>query len=157
MSRYIVQVIHVMVTLSLAAYIFFLAPREKKGYIDNQRLFNGFSGKAMLEEKLETLGRSQRSQLDSVAVLASSGNAVKYESLHQQMSEDFAVNYQQVSTRYTADIWKELNKYVSEYGKQNGYDFIFGATGDGSLMYAREGKDLTDEVIKYVNERHAKN
>lgn len=157
MSKYIFQVIHVMVTLSLAAYLFFFSPKEKKAYIDNQRLFDAFSGKAMLQEKLETLARSQQSQLDSVAVLATGVNAARYESLHQQMSEDFAINYQQVSTRYTADIWKELNKHISEYGKQKGYDFIFGATGDGSLMFASEGKDLTGEVINYVNERHAKN
>ncbi|HEY0651759.1 MAG TPA: OmpH family outer membrane protein [Chryseosolibacter sp.] len=157
MRKNLFQFIHVMVTLSLAVYVFVLSPKEKKAYIDNQRLFDRFAGKAILQEKLETLARSQRSQLDSVAALATGTNAATYESVHQQMSENFAINYQQVSTRYTADIWKELNKLISEYGKQNGYDFIFGATGDGSLMYANEVKDLTEEVINYVNERHAKN
>ena len=64
------------------------------------------------------------------------------------------VEQQELSSRYTADIWKRINHYVSDYGKTEGYDFIFGATGDGGLMYANDVNDITDEVILYLNKKY---
>ena len=48
-------------------------------------------------------------------------------------------------------IWKEINAKVTEYGKEKGIDFILGAKGDGTIMYANEAKEITKEIIEYIN------
>ncbi len=37
-------------------------------------------------------------------------------------------------------------------GKENNYNIIFGATDQGSILYGKEQKDLTDIVLKELNE-----
>lgn len=49
---------------------------------------------------------------------------------------------------------KQINGYVTGYAEANGYDIIFGATSDGTLMYAKSDLDLTDEVLKYMNSQY---
>jgi len=51
-------------------------------------------------------------------------------------------------------IWKRLNPYIAEYGKEKGYAYIYGANGTGNVLYADEGEDITDELIEYVNKRY---
>jgi outer membrane protein len=46
---------------------------------------------------------------------------------------------------------------MQDYGKKHGYDFIYGAQGSGNLMYANGQKNITDEVLKYINERYQGN
>jgi outer membrane protein len=56
---------------------------------------------------------------------------------------------------YSDEIWKQINHYIKEYGKDKHYDFIYGATGTGSLMYADSTLDLTVPLVKYINEKYA--
>ena len=49
------------------------------------------------------------------------------------------------------NIVNDINDFVKEYGEQKGYRIIFGATGGGTIMYAQEGSDLTDEVLEELN------
>ena len=64
-------------------------------------------------------------------------------------------NYQQViqkqvqeeNQKMTQTLINDINGYVKEYGKENGYPLIFGASGSGNIMYAGEASDLTDIVL----------
>jgi len=49
----------------------------------------------------------------------------------------------------------KMKKYVANYGKKKGYDYIYG-TGDASvsIMYAKDGYDITNEVIKELNDNY---
>ena len=59
--------------------------------------------------------------------------------------------YQRKSDAFDKIIWDQINLKVSEFGKEKGYDYIFGAKGDGSIMYASDSKDVTKELIEYIN------
>lgn len=50
---------------------------------------------------------------------------------------------------------KSYRKLIKEYGKQKGYDYIYGS-GDAapSILYAKEGADITKEIIKMVNDKY---
>ena len=54
---------------------------------------------------------------------------------------------------YNNKILQQLNQYVKEFGDKNRFSFIFGAAGNGSLMYGTESADITDEAIEFANER----
>lgn len=49
---------------------------------------------------------------------------------------------------------KTYKKIIKEYGKDKGYDYIYG-TGDAqSILYAKDNYDITKEVIKLVNDKY---
>ena len=40
---------------------------------------------------------------------------------------------------------------MKDYGKQQGHQIIFGASGSGNIMYANEASDLTQDVLEGLN------
>jgi outer membrane protein len=56
--------------------------------------------------------------------------------------------------KLTAGVLNQVNAFVQEYAKQKGYNIILGTTSSGNLLYADEGMDITEEVIKAMNENY---
>lgn len=54
--------------------------------------------------------------------------------------------------KITHEVLNQIDSYVVEYAKKNGYDFIFGTSDAGSLFYASEEYDLTQNVLKELND-----
>jgi outer membrane protein len=53
------------------------------------------------------------------------------------------------------ELWKQINEYVQQFGKENHYKVILGANGTGSLMYSDKALDITPELTSYINSRYA--
>jgi outer membrane protein len=68
--------------------------------------------------------------------------------------QQFDDDNQDMSKQYTEEIMKQLNEYVRDYGKANGYTYILGAQGSGSIMSADDKNDITTTVLEYVNEKY---
>lgn len=51
----------------------------------------------------------------------------------------------------TEKVITEINKAIQDYGKANKYAFVFGTTANGNLIYAEEGDDLTEIILKKLN------
>lgn len=45
-------------------------------------------------------------------------------------------------------------KVIKEYGKDKGYDYIYGTGDIASVLYAKDSYDITKEIIKLVNEKY---
>lgn len=104
-----------------------------------------------LELQVRTLGIHQNSNpsddqlLDSLKVAA---EQLRFKS--ERFTED---NQRQLET-YNEQIWTQLNQYMGDYREQEGYAYLFGATGSGNLMAANPELDVTEEVLAYVNLRY---
>lgn len=61
---------------------------------------------------------------------------------------------QQENERLTKAVLDEINAYLKQYGKDHGYTFILGATDAGNIVYAAEGTDISDEVLKGLNSQY---
>jgi outer membrane protein len=49
---------------------------------------------------------------------------------------------------------KSYKKIIKDYGKEKGYDYIYG-TGDAqSVLYAKDSYDLTKDVLKIINDKY---
>lgn len=68
----------------------------------------------------------------------------------QRLKED---NEAQVN-KFDQQINIQLSQYVQDYGNQHNYSYIIGANGSGTIMYVKENKDITDEVIEFINNRY---
>lgn len=149
--------------ISIGVYL----QQPKTAFVDNQRLFDAFDGKKELEARLEQGTQGQQAVLDSLQLQlmqlerraqtepTARQQFVRLHNQYQQQQRQLDDNYQQQSREYTAAIWKQISRYTLEYGEANGYDYILGTAGQGSLMYGAAQHDITEEVLAYINQQYA--
>jgi len=63
---------------------------------------------------------------------------------------------QQVSQVEMDSLVKKVKKEIKEYGKANGYTYILGGGDGGSVLYGEEANDLTDAILKILNDKYKK-
>lgn len=73
---------------------------------------------------------------------------------YQRKENDFLQSYKLQVQKFDEQIWSRINVFVTEYGKKNGYDYIFGADGTGGLMYSDSTNNITSDVITYINNKY---
>ena len=47
-----------------------------------------------------------------------------------------------------------VKKFIKDYGKKNGYTYIYGTGDAATILYAEDKLDITKEVIKALNDKH---
>src|SRR5690554_4954671 len=66
---------------------------------------------------------------------------------------------QQLSSEYSKEadsLVKNVKQFVKDYGKEKGYDYIYGTNeATNTILYAKDGQEITDEVIKLLNEKYS--
>lgn len=64
----------------------------------------------------------------------------------QQLQSESGVEMDSLVSNY--------RKIIKEYGKEKGYDYIYGTGDIASVLYAKDSYDITKEIIKLVNEKY---
>lgn len=49
---------------------------------------------------------------------------------------------------------KSYRKVIKEYGKEKGYDYVFGTGDVASVLYAKDSYDISKEIIKKINDKY---
>lgn len=159
------------VLLSVTVSYFLLKKETKTGFIQLGKVYNDFELSKKLNTEFTATATNRKNFLDSLEFQVKNIYQQASTSKDQQLVERFEraqrqYQYQKeqientigkLEEQYNEQIWKQLNEYVKEYGKEKKYDYIFGAEGSGTIMYSAETKDLTEEVLKYVNNKYQGN
>ena len=109
-----------------------------------------FKGKMQVwQQRLDSLGAElQKLKAGPAATLpVREQELLRYRDAIQQQA-------QQENQRLTKAVLEEVNAYIKQYGKDKGYTFILGATENGNIVYAAEGTDITDDVLKGLNAQY---
>lgn len=153
----------VSAALATLCLLFGCGNSEKTAYVRNQAVFEAFQGRADVERKMIELQDMHRETLDSMRSslnLAAASQATEPQVLERgrqafvQAQREYSEEEAEQSRAYTAQVWQQINEYVNQYGKEHEYDYIFGATGNGTIMHADPSRDVTEEVIEYVNQKY---
>ena len=48
----------------------------------------------------------------------------------------------------------EVKKFIKDYGKKKGYDYIYGTGDAATVLYAKDGYDITKDVLKELNDKY---
>ena len=148
-----------------------MSPKSKKiAFVDNVRLFNEFTLKKEIEKEITGVRTARKNQLDSMRLslelykknieaekVLNKEKVRNFEAAKQQYllkDEQVQEDNKAMARKGDEQVWKQLNEYVKSYGKESGYEFLLGTSGEGNLMYANEGNDLTSDLIKYVNNKY---
>ncbi|QSW91347.1 MULTISPECIES: OmpH family outer membrane protein [Flavobacterium] len=68
----------------------------------------------------------------------------------QQLSQQL----QQESGVEMDSLISGVKKFIKEYGKKNGYAYIYGTGDAATVLYAEDKYDITKEVIKALNDKY---
>lgn len=167
------SILSMIVALVLGASICYFAmsqtAKEKSAWIDIKKLYSEFDYKKEIEKKVKSIEGERQRIMDSLEldlkIFIKKAESVKpdpekineFEAKRQEylMKKDqFEKDNITMEENYNAQILNQLNQYVKDYCKENKLEFVFGADGNGNLMYAPESKDITTDVLVYVNNKY---
>lgn len=146
----------------------FSCTERKDGFVQESKLYTGFEMTRELNKKLEATILAKNQILDSlkfsIKQLELQLNANKTDELFKQYelkkqeflykNQQFNEENQQLQQTYTEQSLIQINEYINKYGEMNDYDYIYGANGNGSLMYAKDKNDITEEVLVFINKKY---
>jgi len=168
MKKIVLASIAVLLVLILVTGLSIFLHMPKTAYILTEDLYNNFKLKKELESQYNKVTSKRKAILDSLKFdLQLKYNALQsgksklslkeFEILRNQYTQkqtQFDDDNNALSQEYKDQIWKRLNQYVKEYGKNKSYTYIYGVIGQGELLYAEESKNITPDLIVFVNAKY---
>jgi len=164
------RIITAVLMLSCIATGTVSAAETKIGYIDMQRAINNSeTGKEAKEQLAARLKKAQdeinvrqgelkrvKDELEKQGMLLSETSRASKEKDYQQKLKEFQRftkdaqdELQGKDEEFTRKILEGMEKVIHEYGKKNGFSFIF--VKNESMLFADEKSDLTEEILKIFN------
>lgn len=146
--------------LIITGWFFFqkFTNKTEVAYVNKIELFNKFNMTKDLNNKYLPEINHLKHTIDSLytiyKVVSDQGNEEKKLQIETQLKgydQELQQKGEYMSTELTKQVWDRLNVYIEDYGKSNKYTVIIGTQGKGTVMYAKEGIDVTKEFIIYAN------
>ena len=129
-------------------------------YVDNIRLFNEFQMFRDLIGNNTTIDTHKKG-LDSLYSLYSVerelnnvDKAAQIEKEIRDRDHDLKTLRDNHSRLVGQKVWNKLNEYIQEYADLQGFTIVFGTQGNGNIMFAGEGMDITTAVLDYANQKY---
>lgn len=145
---------------------------EKTAYVDTTRLVQEYSEMKTVETEFTAKSETLRTELDSIAQ-SFQQEVMEYqqrrESLNQtqreqaetelmrkqqglqQMQQMQSNQLRQESDQVIDSLVTKVKDFVIAYGEKNNYTYIFGSNESANIMYAKDGLDITDEILQELN------
>ncbi len=162
--------------LVLALVVFASCNLEKTGYVNTGKLVEGYQemidAEAAFKLKTEKFNlkrdsiskafqiEEQKFQSDAKSMSQKKVQEA-YQALAQKgqyLGQQLQAEQQRLQMEGQAKIDSVITKvkdFVKTYGKENGYTYIFGSNDAGSVLYGSDEKDLTEEILKALNEEYS--
>lgn len=145
---------------------------NKTAYVDTTRLIQEFSEMKEVEADFNTRSEVLKKELDSVAknfqqeVVEYQENRATMSQAERQATEQELMQKQQIlqqqqqmksgqlrqeSDQVIDSLITKVKAFVKTYGEENDYTYIFGSNESANIMYAKEGLDITEEILAELN------
>ena len=154
------------VPLAVPAY----AAADKIGYVDLAKVFDEYQKTKQFDKSLEAKGASKQTDRDKMVadikklrdeaeLLSAKAKDDKQAAIDekikvlQEYDRTTRDSLRRERDEMVKDILKEIETVIQDFGKSQGYGYIF---NDRVLVYKSESGDLTNQVIKALNDSYAK-
>jgi outer membrane protein len=147
----------------------------KSAYIDTSELMKEYTEAKDLEAKYKAQSEEKGRQLEA-EINRFKQDAANFQSQAQANGQEWAqkrgaelqkreqqLGYaqqalaqqlQQASGAEMDSLVSGVKKFIKDYGKQKGYDYIYGTGDAASVLYAKDKYDITKDIIKALNEKY---
>ena len=146
------------------------AAGDKIGYVDLARVFDEYNKTKEFDKSLEGKGAAKQADRDKMVaevkklrdeaeLLSAKAKDDKQSVIDEKIKalQDFdrvtRDDLRKQRDGMVKDILKEIEVVIQDFGKTQGYGYIF---NDRVLVYKSEGNDLTNQVIKVLNDNYVK-
>src|SRR5690554_5666917 len=147
----------------------------KTAYIDTERLMKEYQEFKDFESKFKSMSERMQSELDrdmkkfqndvldlqknaqSKGMEWAQNRQAELERRQQtlaQKEQNFMRKFQEESAVERDSMISEMKDFIKDYGKKNGYDYIYGTGDAASVLYAKEEYDLTEEILNLLNKQY---
>lgn len=160
--------------LLLVVLVFTSCQKQKFGFVDNTKVINEVKIKKDLEttfatkeadlnKRADSLGRAFQQEVKVASELAAKMKSQQkiqqlsqtLQQKEQNLSRQIQGEKQQLANEYRTEIDSvivRVKSFVKDYGKSNGYEYIFGTSDNtASVMYAKDSDDLSTKIIEAFN------
>ena len=151
------------------------AKEVKTAYVDTSELMKQYTEAKDLEAKYKSKAEEKGRQLDA-EIKRFKDEAASFQSQAQANGQEWAqkngqelqrreqqlaqaqqalqMQLQQESGKEMDSLVKGVKKFIKDYGKEKGYDYIYGTGDAASVLYAEEKYNITKDIIKLLNEKY---
>lgn len=147
----------------------------KTAYVDTSKLLKEYTEakdiEAKYKAKSEEMGRELEAEVNRFKSDAASfqknaqanGQAwaqqkgAELQKREQQLSyaqQAILEQLQQESGTEMDSLVVNVKKFIKAYGKEKGYDYIYGTGEAVSILYAQDKYDITNEIVKSLNDKY---
>jgi len=151
---------------------------QKIGFVNTEKLIKEYKGTIAIEAEIK--GKSEKEDANVKMLITAFQNKVaEYQKGASKMSakarqqaeqqlgaEQQMIQQKQQQLQYQVQnegqaaikkIAEEVDVFIKDYGKKNGYQMIFGTVNlNGAVMYGDAKTDLTDIVLTSMNDNYGK-
>lgn len=160
MKYFVAGILVVVVLVAIVGFVSYSS--EKSGYVKLSKVYEEFELTKEYDKQMKDIQFKRKYLLDSLQMDitrsdSSSDNPtvlIQRKQAFYGLSQQFEEDNDRLVKSMNEQIWKQINQYLQEYGKEKSYTYIYGADGSGQLMYAAEAKDITTDVSLYINAKY---
>ena len=151
--------------------------QNKIGYVDNIQLMDDYQEKIDIEAKYQQKSDAFNKKRDSVSQalqIEAQAFQAKAQSMSQKKAQEEYGLLQQKGQFMGQQLQQEeqllkiqgqtemdsmiskVKKEIKDFGKANGYTYVLGGGDGGSVLYGTDALDLTEEILKILNDKYKK-
>jgi outer membrane protein len=145
-------------------------------YVDSNQLINNFKGMQNARKVYQQKAVTWKANIDTLSaevqrqIVDYEKQSGKMSVKERQLSEELIrtkqkqlMDYQQAmnaqaqqeDSKMTGEVIVQINSFIKKYGEEKGYTIVMAATEFGNIAYAKEGLDITDEVLEGLNKEYS--
>ena len=161
----------------LVLFLLAACAQDKIGFVDHVKLMDSSEEKLDIEEKYKNKSTALTKKRDSISQafqIEAQSLQSKLESMSQKKAQEEYDLFQQRGQFMGQQLQQEeqllqqqgqaemdslvskVKEQIRKYGKENGFTYILGGGDGGSVIYGNDQKDLTEALIKIVNDGYDK-
>ena len=175
MKKGVLSVILLLIAVNLTISFIHLNKNHKVAFIRSQELVNQYAGMQEMRSHFEQQTQQWQTEIDTMksayqkTLVAYQNERAQFGTAEKEKREQALQIQKEQLIRYVQSVesrskqqeeellegvLNQVNSFVEAYGKDQGFDIIFGTTLSGSLLYGKQAMDITDEVLEAMNEQY---
>ncbi len=149
--------------------------QDKIGYVDNVKIMEDYQEKKDIEavytKKSEAFNK-KRDSISQAFQIQAQAFQQRAQKMAQQKAQEEAAMLQQQGQFMGQQLQQEeqalqlegqtemdslvsrVKRHIENYGKANGYTYILGGGDGGSVLYGDDTKNITEAVLKELNDKY---
>lgn len=168
-------VLTVLAVVALAACNKQEGNAPKTAYIDTEKLMKEYAAAQDIEAKYKQKGTEMGRELDAeierfkteaesfkanaqangMAWAQKKGTELRQREQQLNMAQQAMMRQLQDESGKELDtLVKQIKAYIKDYGKKNGYDYIYGTGDAATVLFAKDQYDITQQVLKELNDKY---